>query len=222
MAFTHSFGCVGQNVYNSKTIYYNRDTIWCVDKDVRAGEGDKTKSYVDNFEKPYLYCEFKKSIDIPIVTVNDDNIIQLIDSCIINASKDNHLQFPDSSGYYVELLIFDNTNDSLTLGVQATPICNYYMAKLLDIDLNDILYEWFGYNAKDVHGCFFMNDILCVVTSLGIFDNKRVSCFFSDTQATLSLMLFSPIILAVSNDKGFNYQYYYYFNDCNSTHKSQE
>lgn len=222
MFFTHSFGCVGQNVYNSKTIYYNRDTIWCVDKDDRIREGDKTKFLLDNYEKPYLYCEFKKNIDIPIVTVNDDNIIHLIDSCINTALRSNDLQYPDSSGFFVELLIYDKRNDSLTLGIEATSYRNYIMANVLKIDLNDILNEWFGYNAKDVHGCFFRNDILCIVTSLGNTDYKRASCHFSDTQDSLRLVLFSPIIWAIPEKQSDYYQYYYYFNECNSIHQSAQ
>ena len=190
------------------------DTIQCVDKDVRFWEGNKLKPYAGNPDSSELYCTFKRNIDIPVVTINDDNIVHLIDSCIIDATKNNYLQFLDSSGYFVELHIFEVAEDSLMLGIAAAPYPNYYMAEILSGYRNDLFYEWFGYKEKELQGCFFMNNILCVISSQGWVDYKGASCLFSQTESTITLALFSPIRVIVPNNNWS--KFYYYFSNCNS------
>ena len=217
--FIHSFECIGQNVYTSKAIYYNMDTTRCVENTAGFLEGDKKKSLSGNSDSAGSYCVFKRNINLPIVTVNDDNIIQLLDTCIFNAIKDDHLQFPDSSGFFVELLLFEKNDDSLSFGVQATPISNYYMAEILSSWRNDVIYEWYGNEEKELQGCFFLNDILCVVTNYAWFNYERASCLFSITHSTLRLSLFSPIITIVSGKRRDWYKCECYFIDCGSSHK---
>lgn len=211
MVFSSSFGCIGQNIYDSRTIYYNMDTLQCVDKDSRFWEGDELNIHAGNPDSSGLYCVFSKDIDVPFVTVTDDSIIRLLDSCLIHATKNDYLQFPDSSGYFIELHIFEPKEDSLRLGVVATPHPNYYMAEILSGFRNDLYYEWYGYREKDLQGCFFVNNILCVISSPGWMDYKKASWLFPQTESTITLKLFSPIICLVKDDppqRGF----YYYFN----------
>lgn len=213
IVFLHAFECIGQNIYNSKTIYYNMDTLRCVDNVAQFSERNKTQNHAGNPDSisKWMYCEFKKNIDLPIVTVNDTEIIHLIDSCIIDAGKSNYLMFPDSSGYFVQLLIYEKSDDSLSLSMSITPISNYYMARTLADDRNDVLYEWYGYREKNLQGCFFLNNILCVIATYANLDYKRASCLFSHTQSTIRLALYDPIALFVSIKDTWS-KCYYYFN----------
>ena len=217
IVFALSFKCLGQNIYNSRTIYYNMDTLRCVDKDVRFWEGDKIIPYAGNPDSSTLYCISKGTIEIPIVRVNDDKITLLIDSCLINATKGSYLQFPDSSGYFVELHIFETKEDSLMMGIVATPYSNYYMADVLLSFRNDTFYEWYGYKEKDLHGCFFRNNILCVISSQGWLDYERIACFFSQTESKITLALFCPLVHAVHDH--IQAGSYCYFRDCNTKWK---
>ena len=211
----YSLGCMGQNIYNSETIYYHIDTTQCVDNDARFWKGDTLNEYAGSRDSIGLYFRFRENVDIPIVTVNDDNIVRIIYSCIIDASKTNDLHFPDSSGYFVELLIYQKRDDSLTLCLQATPYCNYYMADVLSDWRDDIVYEWFGRKTKNLQGCFFLNDILCVVASSGMVDYERASCLFTPTQSTIRLALFYPIIQKVRGYYHSRPRSDYYFYGCN-------
>ncbi len=189
------------------------DTSRCVNKDTQFREEDRLNHDSDS-------CIFEKNIDIPVVTVNDDNIIHLIDSCLNDSYKCDYLLFPDSSGFFVELLIFDKTEDSLTLGLSITPISNYYMADILADWRNEVVYEWYGRNFKDVQGCFLYKGIVCVVTSFGSVDYDRASCLFSGTHSTIRIALFSPIVKKIT--QGVRPNYYYYFNECGHEHKPTE
>ena len=212
----YSLGCMGQNIYNSETIYYHIDTTQCVDKDARFWKGDTLNKYAGSRDSIGLYFTFKEYDDVPIVTVNDENIIRLIDTCIINALKTNYLQFPDSSGYFVELLIFDKKDDSLTLGIKALPISNYYMGEVLtNWRRNDIMYEWYGRKSKYLRGCFFWNNILCVVDSWGYIDYERASCLFTPTHSTIRLALYYTLIYKLDTTSSWTkFNRYYFFPNC--------
>lgn len=187
------------------------DTVRCVNNDVRFWEGNELMPYSGNPDSAGLYCIFKKAIDIPIVTVNNESIIYLIDSCLIDAVRSNYLQFPDSSGYFIELLFSEKKGDSLVSVMSITPVSNYYMAEILSSDRNEMLYEWYSCNEKNLQGVFFLNNILCVITSYGCFDYERVSCLFSQTQSTIKLALFSPIRMIVSNNI-WSHSYHHIYN----------
>lgn len=223
MFFFQTFSSMGQSVYSSRTVYYNMDTSHCVDRDARFWEGCHLKRLAGNPDSAGLYCKFKENLDLPIVTVNDEKINRILDDCMLNASKSNDLQFPDSSGYFVELFVYDEANDSLQMAIK--PFTNYCMSEMLLPSANDACCEWYGYNAKEVQACFFRNDILCVVTSLGRLDYEKVSCLFSSTSYTLRIVLFEPIIFLMKNP-GYDYQdydeFYYCFPDCGSSQKSHE
>ena len=210
--FTHAIECVGQNIYDSKTIYYNMDTLRCVDNDIRLVEGNKLISNSDNLDSAWLYCTLNTHIDIPIVTINDNNLIHILDSCLFEASKWNYLQFPDSSGFFVELLIFDKTDDSLKLGLSINPISNYYMTETLLSFRNEAYNEWYGYNEKNIQGCFFLDNILFVIISFGWVDYDRASCLFPQTSSTIRLSLYSPIRSLLRHDIWF--KEYYFFQKC--------
>lgn len=219
IVFLHAFECIGQNIYNSKTIYYNIDTLRCVDNVAQLSERNKTQNhagYPDSIK--WMYFKFKENIDLPIVTVNNIEIIHLIDSCIIDAGKRNYLMFPDSSGYFVELLIFEKSDDSLSLDMSITPISNYYMGWSLAHERNDVLYEWYGHREKNLQGCFFLNNILCVIATYAGLDYKRASCLFSNTQSTIRLALFIPISLMVSLDNTWS-KCEYQFENCVYEHR---
>jgi len=220
MAFFHTFECVGQNIYNSKSIYYNMDTLRCVENVALFRERNKTQNHAGNTDsiREWMYCTFKKNIDLPIVTVNNVEIIHIIDSCIIDAGESNYLKFPDSSGYFVELLIFEKSDDSSMSEMTITPISNYYMGWSLAHERNDVLYEWYGYREKNLRGCFFLNDILCVIATYANVDYKRASCLFSNTQSTIRLALFIPISLMVSLDNTWS-KCEYQFENCVYEHK---
>lgn len=207
--FTNTIECVGQNIYNSKTSYYNMDTTLCVDSDSRFGDGDKLISNAGNPDSSWMYCVFKKNIEIPIVTINDSNLIHLLDSILFEASKLNYLQFPDSSGYFVELRIFDKTGDTSKMGLSINPISNYYMAKILSGLFDDVLYEWCGYNEKNAQGCFFLDNILFVINSYGWVDYDKASCLFTKTDSTCRLSLYSPIITIIKKDIWFKEEYFF-------------
>lgn len=213
IVFTHSMECTGQNTYKS-SIYYNMDTVRCVDKDVRFWEGGMLKFYEGNPDSTGLYCTFKKNIEIPVVAINDDNVVHIIDSCIIDATKNDFFQFPDSSGFFIELHIFEVPEDSLMLGLAVAPYPNYYMAEVLSNYRNEVFYEWYGYKEKELHGCFFINNILCVISSQGWVDYTRASCLFPSTESRMTLALFSPIRMIVSNNTWS--KCYYYFSNCDS------
>lgn len=209
----HSLCCMGQNVYNSGTIYYNMDTMRCVDKDIRFWDGDILKPYSGDKDSTSLYCVLREKIEVPIVIFNNDNINHLLDSCFFDTTMRVSLQYPDSSGYFIELYIFENQEDTSMLGLAIRPCSNYYMAELLsDFFRNDVYYEWYGYKAKELLGCFYWNNILCVISSQGWIDSKRVCCLFSHTKSTITLALFSPIVFRVS--KYTPPTYYYYFHNC--------
>lgn len=213
MAFSRSFGCIGQNVYKSNIVYYNMDTARCVDYDARFWEGGKFNTYAGNPDSINLYCVLKKNLELPIVTINDDKIKSILDSCLTDAPKCNYLKFPDTSGYYVEILIGEKSNDSSMLDLSITPYSNYYMATSLG--KHEFFYEWFGYYEKNLRGCFFMNDILCVVISLCKMDyGEKASCLFSQTNSTLRLALFSPIRPIVLQDPGYYPKFYSNINNC--------
>lgn len=190
------------------------DTMRCVDQNVRFWEGDNLIPHSVNSDSVGLYSISTKNMEIPFVKINDSNIINKLDTCLIEASRCDYLQFPDSSGYFVELFVFEETDDSLKLGMSIKPISNYYMAEHLASWRNDIVYDWYGHNDKDVQGCFFMNDILCVVTSFGGMNYEKASCLFSDTDTKLRLVLLSPKIMKVT--RGNQPEYSYYFNACDT------
>lgn len=216
IALSHSVGCVGQNIYNSNSVYYNWDTLLCVDEKVSPKKDDEHKPYSgssDSIRYYYSHCKFNKTIDLPIVTVTDENIINKIDSCLIDAYQSDYLLFPDSSGYFIELYIYE-PDDSLSLGMSITPFSNYYMAEILSDWRNDVVNEWFGRNYKDLHACFYKNGILCIVTSSGRINYKRASCLFPNTQSSIKLVLFSPIIGIVNGSHVTQLKYYYFFREC--------
>lgn len=210
-------GCLGQNIYDSSDIYYNMDTTRCVNNDVRFWEWRETHPHMGNFDSAYMYCILKKYIDIPIVTVNDDSIIHLIDSCIIDAKRRKYLQFPDSLGYFVELVFYP---DSLMSMLAITTVSNYYMAEMLSSEQNEVFQEWYGCNEKNIQGAFYLNNILCVIASYGLFDYGRASCLFSQTQSSIRIALFSPIKMIVLDDTLSSFDYY--FPDCDSEPKSTD
>ena len=207
--FTNTIECVGQNTYNYKIKYYNMDTLRCAESDSRLGDGDNRISNSGNSDSSWLYCIFKKNIDIPIVTVNDVNLIHLLDSFLFEASKWNYLQFPDSSGYFVELCIYDIIGDTSKMGLSITPINNYYMAEILSGFRDDAYNEWFGYNEKNIQGCFFMNNILFVINSYGWVAYDRASCLFTKTDSTFRLSLYSPITTIRTNDIWFKEEFFF-------------
>lgn len=215
MFLLHTFACVGQNVYNSKTVYYNMDTSRCADKAVRLCEGDKSHTSVGNSDSIGKHCKYKKSMVLPIVTVNDVKVTHVIDSCLTNAAKSDYLKFPDSSGYFIELLIFEKPDDSSMLEMIITPISNYYMSWTLANDINDVLYEWYGYREKNLQSCFFSNGILCVIASFGNVDYERAACLFPHTQSTIQLELFEPAVMKITTH-GNTKSEYYYFKVCGS------
>ena len=191
------------------------DTIRCVDNDPRFWDGDEIIPWAGNQDSIGLYCILKEEIDLPIVRVNDENIIHFIDSTLTYASKDGYLQFPDSSGYFVELLIND---DSLMFDMSISPIPNYHMARILASDNDEMLLEWYGHKEKYLHGCFFLNDILYVVASYYRVNYKKVSCLFPQTQSTIILKLYAPIVTIVSNSKWATFHHHLY--DCDSLKNS--
>lgn len=208
-----SFVCFGQNIYDSRTTYYNMDTIRCVDRDIRFWEDDKITSYSGNPDSTSLYCIFKEKIEIPIVTVNDDNIFQIIDSCLIDATESNYLQFPDTSGCFVNIYISKTKADHSRVCMSVTPFSNYYMAEVLLGYRENTFYDWYGYKERVLHGCFFRDDILCVITSSGRLNNNIASCLFLKTESKMTLMLFSPIVTAVTDQTE---SVFYYYHDCNT------
>jgi len=208
-----SLQCAGQNIYNSGTVYYNMDTIRCIDNDTRFWEGGKINPHSGNPDSSSLYCTAKETVTVPFVTVNDENIVRMVDSCQFDAAKNDYLLFPDSSGYFVELYLFERTDDALPLGLAIKPYSNYYMADILSGFRNDVFCEWYGHKEKELLGCFFQNNILCVITYQGWLDSNRVSCLFFQIESTLTLALFSPIVTEVSLATMPDY-YYYYFHDC--------
>lgn len=173
------------------------DTTRCVDRDIRFWKGDKTNTDSCGIDSSSLCCILKEKIEVPIVILNDEKVYHLLDSCLTDTALMNHTQFPDSSGYFVELFVFE-MYDSLKLGLKVRPYSNYYMADVLSNFRNDVYYEWYGYKAKELWGCFFLNNVLCVISSQGWVDKKRASCLFSLTESALMLALFSPIITKVS------------------------
>ena len=215
IVFSLSFECLGQNIYNSRTIYYNMDTTRCVDWDARLGEDDRTVQYKSSTDA----CVFNGKIEIPIVTVNDDKIIRLIDSCLAEATKADYLRFPDSTGYFVELQIFEKKTDSSILGMTVTPYTNYYMAWVLINPWNDAYYEWYGYKEKDLHCCFFRNNILCVVSCQGWLDYERAACLFSQTDSKIRLEIFSPVETKVSILPHDSLCFRHYFYKCDTKEK---
>jgi len=213
----HSVDSRGQNIYNSKSVYYNMDTLRCVDNNARFREGDRLMTHSDNTDSLDYYwkhCIFKKDIYLPILKVIDENLLIKLDSCLIDASICDHLRFPDSSGYFIELYVYDKSYDTSSLSISITPFSNYYMAQRLLCDMNEVLFEWFGYNDKDLQGCFYLDDILCIVTSSGKLNYRKASCLFSLTQSTLQLALYSPIISIVKASHATRPEYYYYFKEC--------
>lgn len=210
-------GCLGQNIYASSDIYYNMDTARCVDNEVRFWEWRESHPHSGKSDSAYMYCTFKKYIDIPIVTVNDDSIIHLIDSCLIDAKRRQYLQFPDSFGCFVELVFYP---DSLMNILAITTISNYYMAEILSSDRNEVFQEWYGCNEKNIQGAFYLNNILCVIASYGLFDYGRASCLFSQTQSNIKIALFSPIKMMVLGDTLSSFDYY--FPNCDSESKSTD
>ena len=209
-------GCLGQNIYASD-IYYNMDTARCVDNEVQFWEWRRSHPHSGSSDNAYMYCTFKKYIDIPIVTVNEDSIIHLIDSCLIDAKRRQYLQFPDSFGCFVELVFYP---DSLMNILAITTISNYYMAEILSSDRNEVFQEWYGCNEKNIQGAFYLNNILCVIASYGLFDYGRASCLFSQTQSNIRIALFSPIKMMVLGDTLSSFDYY--FPNCDSESKSTD
>lgn len=208
---------LGQNIYASSDIYYNMDTARCVDNKARFWEWRESHPHSGNSDNAYMYCTFKKYIDIPIVTVNDDSIIHLIDSCLIDAKRRKYLQFPDSFGCFVELVFYP---DSLMSILAITTISNYYMAETLSSVRNGVFQEWYGCNEKNIQGAFYQNNILCVIASYGLFDYGRASCLFSQTQSNIRIALFSPIKMIVLDDTWSSFDYY--FPNCDSEPKSTD
>lgn len=207
-----AFEGVGQNIYEFPTLYYNMDTNRCVkDRD----ESTLAKDSIG------LYCEFWASVEMPILNVEDKQLINMIDSCV-DAAK-GYLQYPDSSGYFVELILFERYDDPNVIGFAVRPISNYYMGILIVDDLDAACYEWFGYGNKDLHGGFYWNNVLCVVASSFRVDFMRASCLFSPTQDTMKLKLYRPTRCFIDHDQErISVTGEYYFDECIPTQESDD
>lgn len=201
-----TFECLGQNIYDSPTVYYNTDTTRCVkDRDESTLSKDSSG----------LYCEFFASVEMPILKVEDEQLINMIDSCVDAAM--GYLQYPDSSGYFVELNLFHN-DDSSVIEFVIRPYSNYYMGFQVVSEWDETFFEWYGHGYKDLQGGFFWNNILCVVASYHWVDFKRASCLFSPTQDVLKLKLYRPTEILIDLDpERISVKGDYYFDECDST-----
>lgn len=212
MVLSHSLGCMGQNVYNSSTVYYNMDTLRCVDNNVQFWE----RFNAGNIDSAGWYCTFKKYIDLPVLKVNDDFIFHLIDSSLNEVPEWDDLQFPDSSGYYIEISIYEKRDDSSMLVLSVSPSSNYYMSNFVINPHEEVVYEWFGIRLHNFEGCFYYNNILCIVESDGRLDyENKASCLFANTQSSIRIELYSPVLQIVQEGSYVAPRFWdYFFHKC--------
>lgn len=208
----YAFESIGQNIYDFPTIYYNTDTNRCV---MNRDENSLVK------DSNGLYVKFFASVEIPILEVNDSRLVKMIDSCV-DAAK-GYLQYPDSSGYFVELILYERHDDSTALEFSIRPFSNYYMGYEILSDWDEAYYEWYGHGFKDLQGGFFLNNILCIVASAHWVDYERASFLFSPTQETIKLMMYRPTVTLIDPDQvRIVVNGKYYFDECKSIHKSSD
>lgn len=206
-AISKSVGIFCQNIYDSRTIYYNMDTLLCVDKTVRPTDGDTLMTLSGKPVCNWRCCRLEETITLPVLEVLDSNMLPFIETCIAENSNDA-LQFPDSSGFFVLLHLSDRFVDSSKSCMGVHPFSNYDMGSILADD--KVIHEFIGHRSRELHGCFYLGDILCVVTSFHEEDFKMASCLFSNIDSEITLMLYSPIVAMVSLKNVLHGGDYYY------------
>lgn len=184
----------GQNYYNSRDVYYNMDTV---------GSIIQGKEYLDtvdmnfdgeHFSDPkYNRTLLMESISLPIIEILDTSITQAIGSHISEALNAPHLMFPDTSGIFVVVSFSQNKQEDKTkLDAYITAYSNYYLYNASRSPWDDALYEWYGYSAYTNVGCFFYDDVLCIVRLCNPMgpNSSRIQCRYRETAEKMTLNIY--------------------------------
>lgn len=207
--------CRGQNVYNLETEYYNMDTSWHKDNESLLLLDEISRQHQSNLGTDCRYCYLKKKLELSVLTLNDSRILQLVDSVLNEALKCRPLYSPEYYGFFVELELFHNDVDTSVVTIDIRVKSNYDMHWAFANWRDEILYEWYGHYEKNVLGCFFRNNILCVVTAQGGRDFESASCLYTYGQSSITLSIYAPVKPLVTRYRWPNADYL--FPKCRST-----
>jgi hypothetical protein len=169
---------ISQNYYPDCAEYYNMDTT-------------NSKLEARNFFEGYtvfdtipisvipdkLYNVYKMSLSIPLLSVKENDLLCILKSALQKPISDMFFPAPstsdhyDSSGYLVDILIQNKSQDSFD--VQVSPHLNYYMYNLLS-----------GAQRSGVNlaGCFYYDSLLCIVHSWHV-DPRNLNCYWDITDS---------------------------------------
>ena len=169
---------ISQNYYPDCAEYYNMDTT-------------NSKLEARNFFEGYtvfdtipisvipdkLYNVYKMSLSIPLLSVKENDLLCILKSVLQKSFSDMFFLAPstsgdyDTSGYFVDILIQNKSQDSFD--VQVSPHLNYYMYNLLS-----------GAQRSGVNlaGCFYYDSLLCIVHSWHV-DPRNLNCYWDITDS---------------------------------------
>lgn len=179
----------GQNRYDIPNVYYNMDTANCfvIKTDNGYGANGQKIEIQPNALRSCRYV-FKKQLSLPIVEVLDSSILMSIDALIGETIEDGNVFFPDTSGFCIDLTFA--YEDEGEMKVYISPYANYYIYDVLFSETDKILFEWYGRYSHTNVGCFFYNEILCIVRLYNVPIAPQAQCYYSETSDSVQLNVF--------------------------------
>ena len=130
----------------------------------------------------------KKQLSLPIVEVLDSSILMSIDALIGETIEDGNVFFPDTSGFCIDLTFA--YEDEGEMKVYISPYANYYIYDVLFSETDKILFECYGRYSHTNAGCFFYNEILCIVRLYNVPIAPQAQCYYSETSDSVQLNVF--------------------------------
>lgn len=161
-----------QNYYSNSKIYYNMDTTNCIPeaRDFFAGWNVLDSLPVLTVEK--LYNVYKTTLSIPLLEIKNMQLYQMIEESLKESLIDGTILSPDTSGYFVYLIVESDTLNS-QYKVRVSPTSNYYMYDMLAKPQQHYLYNTMG--------CFYYDSILCVMQSCCSGEKFDENCLWEET-----------------------------------------
>lgn len=180
-----------QNRYDIPNVYYNMDTTNClvIEEDNRVESNEESLNILSDTSRLYRQI-FKRDLSLPIVEIRDSSVFKYIDTLINESLKDGSVLFPDTSGVFVNLVFFRNDNDTQNMNLHVTPFANYYLYDVIFPLGYESFYKWYGYYEYSNVGCFFHNNILCIVRLFKTIGTSSMSCHYIETGETILLRIF--------------------------------
>lgn len=183
-----------QNRYDISNVYYNMDTANClvIEQDNRGTINEGTRYILSDTSRLYRQV-FKLQLSLPIIEVLDSSIILYIDTLVNESIEDGNVWSPDTSGICIVIDFSYENEQSMKLYIST--IANYYLYGFLFPIGYEVLFEWFGrYNYTNV-GCFFHNDILCIVRLHNVPITPQAQCYYTETVDSILINLFEDKVI---------------------------